>query len=368
MKVSFGDLSREYNEISGPVNKAISKVLESGWFVLGDQLAEFEKTFASYIGTNYCVGCANGTDAITLALLALGVEYGDEVITQVNTCIPTISGIVNSGTVPVFCDVLDDTLMMDSKDAASQITSKTKAIIPVNLYGASCDFDQLKAVSEKFNIPLIEDCAQSVGSEFNGKKTGTFGVMGCFSFYPSKNLGAYGDGGAVTTDSEEYYKKLLMLRNYGQEVRYYHSTFGINSRLDEIQAAILSTKMKYLAEWTKRRREIAMMYNEGFKNTNAITTVRVSDKVESVYHLYVIKIRNREELQKHLTSKNIQTLIHYPIPCHLQKAYAYLGFKEGDFKVAEKNAGEILSLPIYPQLKDSEIEFVIKTINDFYAG
>lgn len=366
MKINFGDLSREYQEISEPVNKAVKSVLESGWFILGNELAEFEKKFAKYIGSKYCIGCANGTDAITLSLLAIGIQQGDEVITQVNTCIPTICGIVNSGATPVFCDVCDDTLMMDAEDAAAQITGKTKAILPVNLFGASCDYDHLFTVSKKFNIPIVEDCAQSVGSSFEGKKTGTFGSMGCFSFYPSKNLGAYGDGGAVVTDDEELYNKLLMLRNYGQEIRYYHTTFGINSRLDEIQAAILSVKLKYLDDWTSRRREIAGKYNSGFEGNSYITPVNIPANVDSVYHLYVVKVKKREELQKYLISKDIHTLIHYPIPCHLQKAYTYLGFKEGDFKVAEKNANEILSLPMYPQLKDSELDYIIKSINNFY--
>ncbi|CAN5486195.1 DegT/DnrJ/EryC1/StrS family aminotransferase [soil metagenome] len=368
MKINFGDLSREYNEISELVNKAVNNVLSSGWFILGNELSEFEKKFAEYICSKYCVGCANGTDAITLSLMALGIQTGDEVITQVNTCIPTICGIVNSGAVPVFCDIIDDTLMMDPIDAAAQITGKTKAILPVNLFGSSADYERLTEISNKYKIPLIEDCAQSVGAKFEGRRTGTFGSMGAFSFYPSKNLGAYGDAGAVVTDNVDYYNRLLMLRNYGQEVRYYHTVFGINSRLDEIQAAILCEKLNYLDKWTARRQELAEMYNKGFADNPCITIVKVPENVENVYHLYVIKIKNREELQQYLTSKDIHTLIHYPIPCHLQKAYEYLGFKEGDFKIAERNANEILSLPMYPQLKDSEVEYVIKSINDFYAG
>jgi len=366
MRVPFGDLSREYKEIANEINYSIEEVLNSGWFILGKQVDTFEKKFAEYVGTKFAVGCANGTDAITLSLLAIDIQDGDEVITQTNTCIPTICGIVNTNAKPVFCDINDHDLMMDASDVLNKITSKTKAIIPVNLFGASADYEALNKISKEYSIPLIEDCAQSIGSKYKSQKTGTFGLMGCFSFYPSKNLGGYGDGGAITTNRNELCQKLLMLRNYGQEKRYYHSTFGLNSRLDEIQAAILSTKMNYLDNWNQERKRIAKLYDDAFEKNKNVTPLKFDRSVEPVYHLYIIKVKDREKLQEYLMSKNISTLIHYPINCHLQKAYKYLGYKEGDFKIAEKNSKEILSLPIFPQMEESEIEYIIKCIKDFY--
>lgn len=366
MKVPFGDLSREFNEISKEIDSSITRVLKSGWFILGKEVENFEKNFSKYIGTKYTVGCANGTDAITLSLLALGIKDGDEVITQTNTCIPTVCGIVNSNGVPVFCDVNEDNLMIDTNDVIKKITDKTKAIIPVNLYGACADYDTIMKISKEYSIPVIEDCAQSHGSKFGNQKSGTYGVTGCFSFYPSKNLGCYGDGGAVTTNDDELYHKLLMLRNYGQEKRYYHTTLGINSRLDEIQAAILNTKLIHLDRGNKARQKIAAGYDKAFEKDKNVTVLKFGEKVESVYHLYIVKVDDREMLQGYLSSKNISTLIHYPIPCHLQKAYEYLGYKEGDLEIAEKYSKKILSLPIFPQMGDSEVAYVIKCIKDFY--
>jgi len=366
MTIPFGSLKREYDSISGEIDEAIKKVLNSGWFILGKEVEEFEKDFANYIGTKFCVACANGTDAITLSLLALDIKEGDEVITQTNTCIPTVCAIINSDAIPVFCDVNDDTLMIDTNDLINKITDKTRAIIPVNLFGSCPDYDKICKISKEYSIPIIEDCAQSHGAKFGNQKTGTFGITGCFSFYPSKNLGCYGDGGAITTNDNELYNKLLMLRNYGQEKRYYHTTLGLNSRLDEIQAAILNIKLIHLDNWNKARQKIATRYNKAFEKDKDVTTLKFGEKVESVYHLYIVKVRKREKLQEYLASKNISTLIHYPIPCHLQKAYQYLGYKEGDFKISEKGSKEILSLPIFPQMKDSEVDYVIKCIKAFY--
>ncbi|MDQ3194187.1 MAG: DegT/DnrJ/EryC1/StrS family aminotransferase, partial [Bacteroidota bacterium] len=285
MKVPFGDLSREYNEISKEIDGSIERVVKSGWFILGKEVESFEKNFAEYIGTKYSVSCANGTDAITLSLLALDIKEGDEVITQTNTCIPTVCAIVNSNATPVFCDVNENDLMIDTNDIIDKITERTKAIIPVNLFGASADYDKIMEISKKYSIPVVEDCAQSHGSKFGNQNTGTFGETGCFSFYPSKNLGCYGDGGAITTNHEGLYHKLIMLRNYGQEKRYYHTTLGINSRLDEMQAAILNTKLVNLNKWNKSRQDIAAKYDKAFENDKNITVVKPGDKVESVYHL-----------------------------------------------------------------------------------
>jgi dTDP-4-amino-4,6-dideoxygalactose transaminase len=368
MNVPFADLSREYGEISTEIDNAVKKVLNSGWFILGKEVESFEKNFAKFVGTRFAVGCANGTDAITLALLAAGIENEDEVIVQTNTCVPTICGIINAGAVPVFCDVINGSLMADPEDIKKRHTNKTKVILPVNLFGSSANYGEILRISSEFNVKVIEDCAQSHGSLLNGEKTGTFGLEGCFSFYPSKNLGCYGDGGAVVTNDEAIHQKLLKLRNYGEEKRYYHTTFGLNSRLDELQAAILNVKLQHLDRWNKRRISIAKLYDEGFSNKDYITPLKYDTAVSPVYHLYVVKVDERDKLQKYLKSSNIGTLIHYPVPCHLQEAYKYLDYKLGDFPVAEENAGKILSLPIFPQMKDDEVSFVINSIIAFYES
>ena len=368
MNIPFGDLSREYNEISAEIDSAVKKVLNSGWFILGPELESFEKNFAEFTGAKFAAGCANGTDAITLALLALGINDGDEVIVQANTCVPTICGIINAGAVPVFCDIINDSLMVNPGDIKKKITDKTKVILPVNLFGSSANYDEILKISSEFSVKVIEDCAQSHGSLFNGKKTGTFGIEGCFSFYPSKNLGCYGDGGAVVTSDEEIYKKLLMVRNYGQEKRYYHTTFGLNSRLDELQAAILNVKLKHLDKWNKKRINIAKMYDESFSNKNYITPLKYDNNVTPVYHLYLVKINDRNKLQEHLKTSGINTLIHYPIPSHLQEAFRYLGYKTGDFPVSEENSGKILSLPVFPQMSDEEVNYVINSIISYYES
>lgn len=366
MNILFGDLKREYSEISDRIDYAVKNVLNKGWFVLGEELSTFEKRFSEYIGTKYAAGCASGTDAITLALSALEHSDKTEVIVQTNTCVPTICGIINAGLKPVFCDVEDESLMMKINDAENKINENTLAIMPVHLYGASADMKQLSELSKKYNIYLVEDCAQSHGSQLDDKNTGTFGSMSCFSFYPSKNLGCYGDGGAVLTNDDIFYERLLKLRNYGQEKRYYHITYGYNSRLDEIQAAILNVKLNYLDEWNNMRKRIAKIYDDSFNKGSFIKPLKFNSDVSSVYHLYVIKSEHREELQKYLYENGIATLIHYPIPCHLQKSFEYLKYKSGDFPVSEKNATKILSLPLYPQLKNEEIDYIINTINSFY--
>lgn len=366
MMISFGDLAKEYAYLKKTINRNILKVLSSGRFILGREVEEFEKAFAEYVGVSYCIGCASGTDAINLALRALDLPEHAQVITQVNTCVPTVSAIVNSGAKPCFCDICENSLMMDASDLEKRINKNTKAIIPVNLYGASADYDKLIHLSQRYSIPLIEDCAQSHGARFKGKKTGVFGIMGCFSFYPSKNLGCYGDAGAIVTSNARLYKKLIMLRNYGQKNRYEHAYHGLNSRLDELQAAILKTKLKFLYKWNERRRQIAKIYDVFLKGLNDVTHIKFEDGAESVFHLYVIRVKHRKKLQDYLTKKGITTLIHYPIPCHLQKAYRYLGYKKGDFPIAEKVATQILSIPLHPYLKDEEAEYIAKNIKVFY--
>jgi len=367
MNVPFGDLSREAAEMRPDIVAALDRILTSGRFILGREVAAFEAAFASYVGARHCVSCASGTDALTLALRALGLGPGDEVITQANTCFATVCGLISAGVRPVFCDALEDSAMIDPRSLAAAVTLRTKAIVPVNLYGASPDYDELRKFSRDHSLPLVEDCAQSHGATFDGRKTGTFGVMGCFSFYPSKNLGCYGDGGAVVTDSRECYEKLLRLRNYGQDTRYSHKEFGLNSRLDEIQAAILGAKLPRLDAWNARRNRLAALYTDLLKSAPAVSPLKVQGRVDPVYHLYVVRTPRRQKLQDHLASRGIQTFIHYPIPCHLQEACRELGYRPADFPGSEALAREVLSLPLYPQLGDEEVHHVAQTIREFDA-
>lgn len=366
MDVKFADFLRQYEFIKQDINNAIQGVLDSGWYIMGNELDRFEHEFAGYIGSKYAVGCASGTEAIALALMAIGVGNGDEVLTVPNTAVPTATGISMTGAVPTFVDIDPKTLMMDIKLVEQRISEKTKAIIPVHLFGSSVDLGPLIEIASTYNIPIIEDCAQSCGTEYGGRKTGSIGCCGTFSFYPSKNLGCYGDGGAVTTNDEVLYEKLKMLRNYGQVRRYHHASPGINSRLDEIQAAILRVKLTKLDEWNRRRNHIAEMYRECLQNLPVIIPSLLKENKHS-YHLYVILVEEREKFVQYLQSEGIQTLIHYPIPVHMQEVYKCLGNQKGDFPIAERVAEQIVSLPMWPELTDEEINYVCKKISAFFA-
>lgn len=361
MQVPFGDLKREYEELKNELDDAVYKVMASGNFILGENMRKFEQSFADYCGAAYCAGCASGTEAIALALMAYGVSYGDEVITTNVTAVPTITGITMTGAQPNLVDVCKDTLLINPDLIEKNINSKTKAIVPVHLYGQPCDMDAIKKIAEKYSIPIIEDACQAHGSEYKGKKTGTLGNAACFSFYPSKNLGCYGDGGAVTTDSKEIYDKILMLRNYGQSKRYYHDSQGINSRLDEIQAAILNVKLSYLDKWNIRRQTISKMYKELIKNSD-IEFITEKNYNVSNYHLFVIKTLDRDESIEKLQKKGILTLIHYPVNIHLQKAFSYLNYPKDSFPESRNAAEKIISLPMFPQLTDTEVEYVCQCL------
>ena len=366
MQIKFGDLQREYFEIQLEVDAAVGRVLHSGWFILGRELERFELAFAAYLGVKHCVGCASGTEAIALALMAAGIGPGDEVITVAHTAVPTISAISMTGAWPVFVDIRADTCLMDVALVEAAITPRTAAILPVHLYGQCVDMDPLLDLARRHGIPVIEDCAQAGGATYRGRKAGSMGLMAAFSFYPSKNLGCYGDGGAVTTDDSALAEKLRMLRNYGQRQRYYHEIVGINSRLDEMQAAILAAKLPHLDAWNRRRREIAAQYTAGLAGLPVQTPVEAPGG-EHVYHLYVIQAAGRDRLQAHLAESGVQTLIHYPVPAHLQPAYAGLGHARGALPVTERVADVILSLPMYPQLTDAEVAAVVAAIRRFYA-
>jgi dTDP-4-amino-4,6-dideoxygalactose transaminase len=364
--VKFGELAREYGEIKEEIDAAVAGVLQSGWFVLGPQMQAFETAFAQYLGASHCAGCASGTEAIALAAMACDIGPGDEVITVAHTAVPTATAITMAGARPVFVDICPDTCLMDVEQVERAITPRTRAILPVHLYGQCVDLDPLLAIAERHHIPVIEDCAQAHGALYKGRHAGTVGRLAAYSFYPSKNLGCYGDGGAIVTDDPALAAKLVMLRNYGQSERYHHVTKGINSRLDELQAAILSAKLPHLEAWNRRRREIAARYAEGLAGLPIQLPVEALTN-RHVYHLYVIQVAERDRLQRWLAEQGVQALIHYPIPVHLQPAYAELGYRRGALPVTEQVAASILSLPIYPQLRDDEIDAVVAAIRGFYA-
>lgn len=355
------DFRAEYLSIKKEVDSAIQRVLNSGWLILGKEVEGFEKEFARYCDVKRGVGVGSGTEALHLTLLACGIEEGDEVITVPNTAVPTVAAIDFARAKPVFVDIDPETYGMDVSQLESKITKKTKAIIPVHLFGHPVNMDPLLKIAKKHNLKVIEDACQAHGALYKGKKVGSFGDAACFSFYPTKNLGAYGDGGMVVTNDSEIAEKVKLLRNYGQKKRYEHFLRGFNSRLDELQAAILRVKLKHLDEWIERRRSLANKYNELLKKGDVKTPVE-KEYARACYHLYVIRSEKRDELQRHLQGQGVLTNIHYPIPIYLQEAYRYLGIRKGACPVAEKYARQILSLPLYPQLSVKAVEKVAKLI------
>lgn len=364
MRVPFGDLRRQYESLQNEIGRAIRRVLERGWFVLGEEVEQFEREFAACLGARHAIGVASGTEAIQLSLMAIEVGPGDEVITAANTCVPTVAGITAAGARPVLVDIDPLSFNIDPSKLEEALTPRTKAVLPVHLYGQSADMDALIEIAERRNIAVVEDAAQAHGATFRDRKLGSIGLAGCFSFYPSKNLGAFGDGGCVVTDDEEIAARLRRLRNYGQERRYHHTAKGINSRLDEIQAAILRVKLPHLNRWNARRCEIAELYNREINNNFIIKTAEMPYG-RSNYHLYVIRCQRRDELQRHLAENGVTTLIHYPVPIHLQAAYSDLGKGAGAYPISEACANEVLSLPIFPELTDEEARYVAACVNSF---
>ncbi len=362
MKIPFLDLQRQYKTIKEKVDVAIQRVVDSQMFLLGGELKAFEEKFGEYLGIRYVVGVNSGTDGLILALRALEIGVGDEVITPANSFIATTLAIVTVGATPVLVDCDPDSYQIDITEVEKKITKKTKAILPVHLYGAPCDVATLRKIADRHNIYLVEDAAQAHGATIGEKKVGTFGDISVFSFYPGKNLGAYGDAGALATNSKKIYEKLLKLRNYGQTKKYYHEEIGYNSRLDEIQASLLSVKLQYLNRWNKQRNRIASLYKKGLLFSSY---QKIMDTYHSCYHLFVIESRRRDALQQFLNKKGIHTLIHYPIPIHMQPCFSFLGYKKGDFLIAERLANTILSLPIYAELTDKEVQYICKNVNEF---
>jgi len=365
MKVPFGDLSRQYKKYKKEFDSIISAVFEKGSFILGENLKFFEENFAKYLEINYAIGVANGTEALFLALKAFEIGNGDEVITVSNTAVPTISAIDTAGAKPVFVDIEENTFNIDPSKIESAITLKTKAIIPVHLYGNPCNMEKIIRLAAKYNLKIIEDCAQAHGAEYKGKKVGTFGDYGAFSFYPSKNLNANGDAGMVVTNNGKLAEKIRLLRNYGFADRYNSILRGCNSRLDEIQAALLDFKLTKLDEWNKRRCQIADRYmNELVKLPIIIPLVFPEHK--HVFHLFVVRVSQRQKFLEFMSASGIDIIIHYPLPIHLQPAYEFLNYKRGDFPVTEKVSEEILSLPIYPELEEKEISYIIAKIINYF--
>lgn len=365
MKIKCNVLDRQFQMYQSEYEEAALRVLRSGWYVLGNEVLQFEKEFAQFTGRNYCVGLNSGLDALILSVRALGIGEGDEVIVQANTYIATVLGITENGAVPVFVEP-DEYFNMDAGRIEQAVTNRTKAIMVTHLYGQASDMDAITAVAENYHLALIEDCAQSHGAHFGGKMTGTFGISGCFSFYPTKNLGAFGDAGAIVTDDAAFADTIRMMRNYGSRVRYHNEIEGVNSRLDEMQAALLRVKLGHMQALNDERKTLAKRYAEGITNPQ-ILLPGLREGAESIYHQYVVRCANRESLQKMLEQSGIQTQIHYPIPPHLAKCYAHLGHKKGDYPVAETYADEVLSLPLYTGMTFAEQDYVIGQLNAWRA-
>ncbi len=376
MNVPFLDLKVQYKQIEHEVVPMVTEAMANGAFIGGTQVLGFEKEFAEFCDSKYCAGLNSGTDALRFALLAVGVGPGDEVITVPNTFIATTEAISQVGATPVFVDIDERTYNMDPqkledflksrfKPQASSLKPTPKAVIPVHLYGQPADMDPIMEIAQKNNIIVIEDACQAHGALYKNRKAGSLGTIGCFSFYPGKNLGAYGEGGAIVTQDEQIASKIRMIRDHGQAKKYFHDIEGYNGRLDAIQAGVLRIKLRRLSDWNKSRRENAAYYNELLSKVNGVTLPVEADFARSVYHLYVILVDDREGLQQFLSDKGIGTGLHYPLPLHLQKAYAHLGYKEGSFPVTESVAKRLISLPMFPELTREQIEYVAESIREF---
>ena len=363
-KIPFLNLSKQYEQIKGEVLPAVEKVFEQNAFTNGYSVKSFEDNFASFCETNYSIAVNNGTSALHLAVEALGIGQGDEVIIPANTFIATAWAPAYVKATPVFVDCDPDTWQIDPAKIEAKINSKTKAIIGVHLYGQPFDIDAVKAIADKYNIPLLEDAAQAHGAKYFGKRVGQFGEMACFSFYPGKNLGTYGEGGGITTNNESYKNHLHQLRNHGCSKRYYHDIIGYNMRMGGVEGAVLDIKLKYIDSWNGRRQTIAERYQKGISNPK-IKLQHSPKGYESVYHLFVVTTEDRAALEKHLNDHNIWPGKHYPVPCHLQKAFENLGYQKGDFPHAEYLAEHCLTLPMFAELEDEDVEAVIKAINAY---
>jgi dTDP-4-amino-4,6-dideoxygalactose transaminase len=367
MRIPFLDLAPMHDAIRVEMTQAFQQVYDSNWYITGKHLEAFENEYAKFNQTRYAIGISNGLDALHLALKALNIEAGDEIIVPSNTYIATLLAVSYVGAVPVLAEPDKVTYNIDPDTIEAAITPKTKAIIPVHLYGQACEMEKIMDIAQRNELYVIEDNAQAHGAAFKSKLTGSWGHANGTSFYPAKNLGALGDAGAVTTNNEVIERKIKMLRNYGSEQKYHNDLMGYNMRLDELQAAFLSVKLKYLREWTIRRKQTAQCYSEALKGIGDLVLPETHFDATHVYHVYVIRTSHRDELQKYLTDDGIGVLIHYPIPPHLQKAYEHLGFKRGDFPIAEEISNSALSLPVYPGLKPSEVDYICDSIRRYFS-
>jgi len=367
--MNFLDLTVQYKSIKKEIDGAVKRVLGKAVFVGGKEVEEFEKEVTQFCGVKYAIGVNSGTDALFLSLKALGVGPGDEVITTPFTFIATAGVIANCGAKPVFVDIDPETFNIDPSKIEKVITKKTKAILPVHLFGQMADMDEIMKIAEKYKLSVVEDAAQAIGAKHKGKKAGTIGDLGCFSFFPSKNLGAYGDGGMIITNNEKLSQKIRLLKNHGSspKEKYLNLIVGTNSRLDSLQAAILRVKLKYLTKWSRERAKKADYYSKNLENIVDIIVPKINLGRIHIFHQYTIRTKFRDKLQQYLKEKEIPTMIYYPLPLHLQPAFKYLKYRQGDFPIAEKTAEEVLSLPVFPELKKKEQDLIIKEIKEFYA-
>lgn len=363
MTVESVVLKRTFDLHRVEYEEAVLRVLKSGWYILGNEVADFEKKFAEYMGMKYCVALNSGTDALILALRAIGIQPGDEVICPAGTYIASVIGITENGGVPVFVD-MDDYMEIDIEKIEEKITDKTKAILPVHLFGQCSRMDKIARVAERHDLKLIEDCAQCHGSTFDGQYAGTFGDIGCFSFYPTKPLGALGDAGAIITNNGRLAERVRLLRNYGSRIKYHNEINGVNSRMDEIQAAALKVSLEYMDEGNTDRRRQAQMYIDGIKNRKVIIPPTYKEAYH-VYHLFPVLVENRDGFQEYLSRNGIQTQVHYPIPPYVAECYKNWGYNWSDFPNAERYANQEVSLPIYEGFPNEELEYVIDVINRY---
>lgn len=362
MNIPLTDLKKQYQSIKKEVDLAMEQVITNTNFVLGKEVEEFEKEMANYLNTKFAIGVASGTDALVLAIRTLDISEGDEVITTPFTFIATTEAIVRAGAKPVFCDIDEKTYNMNTNKIEEKITSKTKAILPVHLYGLSCEMDNILSLAQKYNLKVIEDAAQSFGSTYKDKKAGAIGDIGCFSFFPAKNLGAYGDGGMISTNDEQTIEKLNFLRNHGQTKQYHYTIHGFNSRLDTLQASVLRVKLKYIEKWIAMRLEKAKFYNKLFSGSDIIVPFIPDDSKHS-FNYYTIRIKEKRDIvSTRLKENGISCAIYYPLCLHLQEVHNDLGYKTGDFPITEKLQTEVLSLPMYPELEEKEIEEIVKIV------
>lgn len=366
MKIPFLNFSPMHLAIKGDIQEAFNRVYDSNWFVLGKEVEQFESAYSSFNKVKHTIGLSNGLDALHLALRALGIGVGDEVIVPSNTYIATVLAVSYVGATPVLVEPRLETYNLNPDAIEAAITNKTKAIMPVHLYGQACEMSAVQQIANKYNLFVIEDNAQAQGATYKGKITGSWGNANGTSFYPGKNLGALGDAGAVTTNDTEISRKIKMLRNYGSEKKYFNEVLGYNMRLDEMQAAFLRVKLRKLEEWTNERKKIASWYNSELNGVGDLVLPEIAEGATHVYHLYVIRTKKRDALQQYLTDHGIGTLIHYPIPPHLQEAYQHLGYKKGDFPIAEEMSETCLSIPIWPGMNKTEVDYISETIKSYF--